>query len=118
MACRAQVHFEAIACILVFFALIGLALAALNQASGFSKEALEALEAKHVSENCCLLADSAFACGINEIFIGTGCISEEGLVKGRSGEMVKESECLARNALSLRKGGRDVLEVELNAHYR
>ncbi len=115
---QGQIQFEALACFLVFLALLALTLNSVKYAEGLSRESVQALEAKKISENCCLLVDSAYSNGIQEMASLKGCVAEKNSVKGVVGEKAKASECLAKKAKSVQKNSKSVLEVELCEHYR
>jgi hypothetical protein len=113
-----QLQLEAIICLAAFIAILGMLLAALNQAGMEANNAMEALGANSRAELCCLAADISYAGGIGEIRGETHCTAEGTMAKSGAGANEKDCESIAPEIRIVQEGKKSRLEVTLNAHYR
>ncbi|MFA4855639.1 MAG: hypothetical protein WC634_03580 [archaeon] len=115
---KGQLQLEAIICLAAFLAILGLFLAALNEAGTQANEALNALEAKAQAELCCLAADISYASGVSEISEEVQCTAQGSKVESETGGKKKSCESIAPEIRLVQEGEKSVLEVALNEHYR
>ena len=105
---------EAAICLAVFLAALALFLSVLNAAGQDAETAIGGLEAKSQTEKCCIFVDAMHAAGISFFSGEVPCKAEGG--RAKIGE--KQSDCLARDIRLVQKGGKSVLELGFNGHYR
>ena len=114
MNSRGILQLEAIICLAAFLAVLTLFLSVLNAASLDAGTAVGGLGAKAQTEKCCIFADAMNAAGISSFSGEIPCKAEEGRAKMGG----KQSDCLAQDIRLVQKGGKSVLELGLNGHYR
>ncbi len=105
---------EAAICLAVFLAVLALFLSVLNAASLDAETAIDQLEAKAQTEKCCIFADAMQAAGISSFSGEVPCKAGDG--RAKMGE--KHSDCLTSEIRLVQRGGKSVLELGFNAHYR
>jgi len=115
---KGQLQLEAIICLAAFIAILGLFLAALNQAGTHAGNALNALEAKAQAELCCLAADTIYASGVSETSEEMKCTAQGNRAESETGGKEKSCESIAPEIRLVQEGEKSVLEVTLNEHYR
>ena len=112
---KAQLQLEAAICFAVFLAVLGLFLAAINQAG---EKANNSLNAKAEAELCCIAANAIYASGVSELLAEMHCTSKANAVKSKIGGKIKGCESIAKEIRLVQKGKTSVLEVTINEHYK
>ena len=115
----AQLHLEALICIALFFSLIALSIAAVNSLKEKAVKGNEMLAAETKAVKCSCIADSLFSNSGGRIHLKEYCYSEkEHEVKAVFRGEEKEAFSIAKEVSSNQTGGKTILEVGVDEHYR
>ncbi len=114
-----QLHLEAIICIALLFALIAIAVGVVNSLKDTTEENNEMLLAEAKAQKCSVAADVLFSNSGGKIEVKENCYAgEEHEVKSVFNGYEKKAFSIAEEVSSTQVGGRTVLEVKVDEHYR
>lgn len=115
---KAQTQIEAVICLTIFLAILGQAMATMNQTNALSKEATDSVTAKTRAQACCILADTVYTTNATITGKMAKCETKEQTIQSTQGKQTKNCKALSKKIKMVQSGEKTTMEVTANEHYK